>query len=79
MRVYTGHHCHITVVYPYINTHSHIRKNISSTNIKSAYKMAIKASIKCVQEAAPSECISPLRTDRCTCKRYKNVLVRDSR
>ena len=47
MRVYTGHHCHITVVYPYINTHSHIRKSISSKNIKSAYKMAIKASIKC--------------------------------
>ena len=46
MRVYTGHHCHITVVYPYIDTHNHIRKNICSTNIKSAYKMAIKASIK---------------------------------
>ena len=60
MRVYTGHHCHITVVYPYmvIYIYTHIRKNISSKNIKSAYKMAIKPSIKCVQEAAPSECIS---------------------
>ena len=58
MRVYTWYHCHITVVYPYINTHSHIRKSISSKNIKSAYKMAIKASIKCVKLLPPNA--SPL-------------------